>query len=114
MVGILDEEKNRVISREYTKNMVKMLDLDFYVEISAETGQKIEKIFEILTKNALEKLSISITGEKSVSKSPCTKCIENDISKTCAKNKNQHKKTLKIYFYELIKKIKRKLSFEEK
>ena len=54
MVGILDEEKNKVISREYAINMAKTLHLDFYGEISTKTGQNVEKLFQVLTDITVE------------------------------------------------------------
>ena len=57
MVGMfMDGKKNRVISREYAINIGKTLDLDFYGEISAKTGQNVEKMFQVLTDITVEKL----------------------------------------------------------
>ena len=59
MVGMfMDGKKNRVISREHAIDMAKTLDLDFYGEISAKTGQNVEKMFQVLTDITLEKALI--------------------------------------------------------
>ncbi|MCJ7649194.1 MAG: hypothetical protein MUP85_11320 [Candidatus Lokiarchaeota archaeon] len=103
----LHEEIDRNTMHEVILHLIKRFNLNFYVEASAKTGQNIERIFQILIDSVLEKLSVPITFEKSVKKSPCTTYDERDFSKICSKDKNQAKKALKIKFYELIKKIKR-------
>ena len=108
----LHEEIDRNTMHEVILHLIKRFNLNFYVEASAKTGQNIEKIFQILIDIVLEELSVPITGEKLVKKSPCTICDERDFSKICSKDKNHAKKALKISFYELIKKIKRILTFE--
>jgi len=110
----LHEEIDRNTMHEVILHLIKRFNLNFYVEASAKTGQNIEKIFQILIDIVLEELSVPITGEKLVKKSPCTICDERDFSKICSKDKNHAKKALKISFYELIKKIKRILTFEQK
>jgi len=91
MVGMrADEEKNRVISREYAINRAKTLDLDFYGEISTKTGQNVEKMFQVLTDITVEKLekpSMLITVERF--------------------NINPSKNTLKRRLYEFLQKLKR-------
>ena len=91
MVGMrVDEEKIRVISREYAINMAKTLDLDLYGEISAKTGQNVEKMFQVLTDITVEKLE----------KFGMLNAVERF-------NVNPSQNTLKRRLYEFLQKLKR-------
>ena len=92
----LHEEIDRNATREVALQKAKRLNMDFYVEVSAKTGQNVEKIFQVLIDILLERLSVPITVE-SFKKSPCT---------------IYDRKALKLRLYKLLKKLKRFLTLK--
>jgi Ras-related protein Rab-8A len=64
-IGLVGMQLHKKINRKCTHKVAiqkaKRLNMDFYIEASAKTGQNVEKIFQVLINILLEKLTVSIT-----------------------------------------------------